>query len=301
MGYTKKPLEDMDVMDDFLMSQLASDEEFGKEFCRRLLSILLQRKIGRLNIRTQRMLPAATPELRGIRMDVEVEEFEEPENEEEPVTMNIYDMEPHLRNDLNLPRHNRFYQARIDSRGLKSGEKDFIHLPNLYVLSILNFDPFGKDHMIYTIRNRCEEVPELEYDDGLRFYYFYTGGTKGGNQQLRTMLTYMQDSREENAVDEATREVHYYVNRVKVRPEVKDAYMTLEEYIFYERKDEAIDTRVEDILELLEEYGEVSEKVRECLRETRDIAILKKWHKLAAKVDSIAEFEAKADLWQERN
>lgn len=299
MGYTKKPLEDMDVMDDFLMSQLASDEEVGKEFCRRLLSTLLQRKIGRLNIRTQRMLPAATPELRGIRMDVEVEEFEETENEEEPVTMNIYDMEPHLRNDLNLPRHNRFYQARIDSRGLKSGEKDFIHLPNLYILSILNFDPFGKDHMIYTIRNKCEEVPELEYDDGLRFYYFYTGGTKGGNQQLRTMLTYMQDSREENAVDEATREVHDYVNRVKVRPEVRDAYMTLEEYIFYERKDEAIDTRVEDILELLEEYGEVPEKVRERLGETRDIATLKKWHKLAAKVHSIAEFEAKANLWHE--
>lgn len=164
---------------------------------------------------------------------------------------------------------------------------------------ILNFDPFGKDHMIYTIRNKCEEVPELEYDDGLRFYYFYTGGTKGGNQQLRTMLTYMQDSREENAVDEATREVHDYVNRVKVRPEVKDAYMTLEEYIFYERKDEAIDTRVEAILELLEEYGEIPEKVRERLGETRDIATLKKWHKLAAKVHSIAEFEAKADLWHE--
>lgn len=296
MGYTKKPLEDMDVMDDFLMSQLASNEEFGREFCRRLLSTLLQRKIGRLSIRTQRMLPAATPRLRGIRMDVEVEEFEEPENEEEPVIMNIYDMEPHLRNDLNLPRHNRFYQARIDSRGLKSGEKDFIHLPNLYILSILNFDPFGKDHMVYTIRNRCEEVPELEYDDGLRFYYFYTGGTKGGNCQLRAMLTYMQDSREENAVDEATREVHDYVNRVKVRPEVRDAYMTLEEYIFYERKDEAIDTRVEAILELLEEYGEVPEKVRQRLGETRDIDTLKKWHKLAAKVCSVAEFEEKAGL-----
>lgn len=296
MGYMKKSLEDMDVMDDFLMSQLASNEEFGREFCRRLLSTLLQRKIGRLSIRTQRMLPAATPRLRGIRMDVEVEEFEEPKNEEEPVIMNIYDMEPHLRNDLNLPRHNRFYQARIDSRGLKSGEKDFIHLPNLYILSILNFDPFGKDHMVYTIRNRCEEVPELEYDDGLRFYYFYTGGTKGGNRQLRAMLTYMQDSREENAVDEATREVHDYVNRVKVRPEVRDAYMTLEEYIFYERKDEAIDTRVEAILELLEEYGEIPEKVRQRLGETRDIDTLKKWHKLAAKVRSVAEFEEKADL-----
>lgn len=296
MSYTKKALEDMDVMDDFLMSQLASDEEFGKEFCRTLLSSLLQRKVGSLSIRTQRMLPAAAPELRGIRMDVEVEELEDRENGEKPAVMNIYDMEPHLQNDLNLPRHNRFYQARIDSRGLKSGEKNFIHLPNLYVLSILNFDPFGKDHMVYMIRNRCEEVPELEYDDGLRFYYFYTGGTKGGNQELRAMLTYMQDSREENVVDKTTKQLHDYVSRVKIRPEVKDAYMTLEEYIFYQRKDEAIDTRVEDILELLEEYGEIPENVRERLKETRDIDLLKKWHKLAAKSDSIAEFGEKAGL-----
>lgn len=32
MDYTKKKLEDMDVMDDFLMGQLAADESFGTDF-----------------------------------------------------------------------------------------------------------------------------------------------------------------------------------------------------------------------------------------------------------------------------
>ncbi|MDO4331150.1 MAG: hypothetical protein Q4C58_00490 [Eubacteriales bacterium] len=303
MSIAKKKLEDMDVMDDFLMGQLASDEEVGKDFCRRMLSSLLQKDIGKLKITAQKVLPAFSPHLRGIRMDVEVEEYEPAKDEEEPTTMNIYDVEPHLQANLDLPRHNRFYQARIDSRGLKSGEKDFSRLPNLYVLTILNFDPFGEDFMMYTVRNRCLEVPELEYRDGLYFYYFYTGGTKGGSSKLRTMLRYIQDSRKENATDEATRELHNYVSRVKVQPEVKQAYMRYEEIIYYERKEAAEEaaraatknTKVQDILELLEEYGDVPAKVKSRLETEENPDTLKRWLKLAAKVDSIDAFVAEME------
>ena len=37
--------------------------------------------------------------------------------------MNIYDIEPHLQRGMNFAKHNRFYQAKIDSRLMKSGEK----------------------------------------------------------------------------------------------------------------------------------------------------------------------------------
>ena len=55
-------------------------------------------------------------------------------------------------------RHNRFYQARIDGRYLKSGIKDFSVLPHLYVLTITDKDPFDQDYMIYTVYNQCPEV-----------------------------------------------------------------------------------------------------------------------------------------------
>ena len=116
------------------------------------------------------------------------------------------------------------YQARIDGKGLQSGEKDFTRLPNLYVLTVTDFDPFGEGKMVYTVHNMCEEVPELKYEDGLRFYYFYTDGQKDGNEELRTVLRYMKDSR---AVDAATRGLHGYVEKVKIRPEVRVAYMRL--------------------------------------------------------------------------
>ena len=66
MDYTKKKLEDMDVMDDFLMGQLAADESFGTDFCRLVISTLLQRKIGNLRVSTQKVLAALTPSLRGF-------------------------------------------------------------------------------------------------------------------------------------------------------------------------------------------------------------------------------------------
>ena len=90
--------------------------------------------------------------------------------------MNVYDIEPHLLKsaDTGLPRHNRFYQALTDASRMKSGQRDYRALPDLYVLTILDKDPFGYDYMAYSIRNKCEEIEELEYGDGLRFYYFYT-------------------------------------------------------------------------------------------------------------------------------
>ena len=150
--------------------------------------------------------------------------------------------------------------------------------------------------MVYTVRNKCDEEPNLEYEDGLKFCYFYTGGKQGGNVALKAMLTYMQDSREENVTDEATAELHDYVSRAKVMPEVKNAYMKLEEFIYYQRKEEreeaVIDTMVQDIRDLLEDYGDIPECLMKRIEEINDKDILKKWHKLAAKANSIEEFEA---------
>jgi hypothetical protein len=49
----------------------------------------------------------------------------------------------------------------------------------VFVITITNFDIFGKDYMVYTFRERFEEVPELEYHDGLCHIFFNTRGQKG--------------------------------------------------------------------------------------------------------------------------
>lgn len=182
MSYTNKSLEELDVMDDFLINAVSSDGEVGEDFCRTMLSVLLQREIGRIRIVAQYALPASSPEHRGIRMDVEIEEYGDGEQMQ---IANVYDMEPHLQDNIDLPRHNRFYQAKVDARYMTRGERDFSEIPNLFVITIVNYDPFGYDYMMYTIENHCAEVEELEYKDGLKFIYFYTGGSKGGNQEIK--------------------------------------------------------------------------------------------------------------------
>ena len=208
----------------------------GKQFSRTLVEGLLQIKLGEnIRVNIQRALVGDTPLKRGIRLDIEVLEHEVESGSTPPI--NVYNIEPNKRRDIDIVKHNRFYQAKIDSRNLNSGEKDFVNLPNLFVIMITNYDPFGYDYMLYTIRNRCEEIPELKYEDGLCFLYFNTTGSLGGSKELRNLLTYIQNSSSKNVTNDIIRQLHEYLCQVKESPEVRAEYMLWEEKIFYERRE----------------------------------------------------------------
>lgn len=74
--------------------------------------------------------------------------------------------------------------------------------------------------------------------------------------------------------------------------------MTFEDKIYYERRDAAkeatktatLNTKIQDIYELLNDYGPIPEELTSKLNNEKDINILKKWLKLAAKADSLEEF-----------
>ena len=70
-----KPLEDMNVLDNFLFTELASSPEFREEFGRTLLSVFLQRKLGKITVHAQSVFQGDNPMLRGVRLDVEVKEY----------------------------------------------------------------------------------------------------------------------------------------------------------------------------------------------------------------------------------
>ena len=286
----KRSLEDLNVIDDFLMNAAASDREGGEEFCRLVLSTLLEREVGKIHVNAQKVIPAGAPNLRGIRMDVEV-------IESAGELINVYDIEPCRYHKRGLEKSNRFYQAKIDSRYMESGERDFTKLPNLYIITILPYDPFGEDYMMYQFINQCLEVPGLEYKDGLRYIYFNTTGKKGGSPAIRELLQYFQNSTETNARSERLQRIHEHIKKVKVLPEVKEEFMRLDDIIYYEREEAAEkadqNRAVEYILELLEDCGEVSEELKNRIKAQTDKETLRRWHKLAAKVESLEEFEAK--------
>ena len=282
----KRSLEDLNVIDDFLMNAAASDREGGEEFCRLILSTLLEREVGKIHINTQKVISAGAPNLRGIRMDVEI-------IESAGELINVYDIEPCRYHKRGLEKSNRFYQAKIDSRYMESGERDFTKLPNLYIITILPYDPFGENYMMYQIINQCLEVPGLEYKDGLRYIYFNTTGKKGGSSAIRELLQYFQNSTETNARSERLQRIHEHVKKVKVLPEVREEFMRLDDIIYYEREEADQNRAVQDILELLEDCGEVSEELKNKIKVQTDKETLRRWHKLAARAESLEEFEAK--------
>lgn len=105
----KKKLEDMNLLDNFLMNIATTDQEVGEKLCRCMLSVLLQRRIGHVRVISERFIPPYSPEHRGIRLDVEVTDVDECDNN---TIARVYDVEPHTDNDMDFPRANRFRQAK---------------------------------------------------------------------------------------------------------------------------------------------------------------------------------------------
>jgi predicted transposase/invertase (TIGR01784 family) len=192
----KRKLEELNLIDDFLLYHMVSHPEFGEEFTRDLLRIILGKEVGKLTIIPQKVYYGTDTDKHGARLDVYLEEDElenatifdlEPESEEKDISLK------------SLPRRARFYHSKIDASSLQAGV-DYHVLKNVIVIFIMPKDPFGENRMVYTFQKGCVELPELLYDDGAKTIFLYTKGTKGNiKEELKELLQYMEKSCEENA------------------------------------------------------------------------------------------------------
>ncbi|NDO51334.1 hypothetical protein FMM75_18650 [Lachnospiraceae bacterium MD335] len=62
------------------------------------------------------------------------------------------------------------------------------------------------------------------------------------------------------------------------------------------REEGKIQATAENIFELLEDYGEIPERLRKLIMEQDDLELLRKWHKIAARVESMETFEEKIGM-----
>lgn len=215
----KRKLEDLNLMDDFLMNRVMADTVYGEEFARTLLGIIFQREIGPLTIIPQKVEYGLDTDCHGIRMDVYMDEEE----------AGIFDLEPDQTGTVegrnSLPRRVRFYHSKLDVAALESGS-DYKSLRNVCVIFVTTYDPFDKKRMVYTIKNSCEEEPQLPYDDGAKTIFLYTKG-KNGNPpvELAELLRYMENTSEKNACNGNLEKLHRMVQHTKQDAKVGLAYM----------------------------------------------------------------------------
>ena len=222
----RRKLEELNLLDDFLFGSMVTHPEVGEKFVREILKTIFGKSFGKLTVVPQKVYYGADTDKHGARLDVYLEESP-PEKSEDIVA--VYDMEPDKNNDTAaikaLPRRVRFYHAMIDGNSLNTGE-NYKKLKNVFIILITPYDPLAGQRMVYTILNMCEEMPSLPYEDGARTIFLYTKGTEGNpSPELRELLYYMENTTEENAVNDSVKRIHRMVNQVKHDKEVSLNYM----------------------------------------------------------------------------
>lgn len=224
-----RKLEELNLIDNFLFQEMLAQKEEGEEFARILLSTILEKNIRKVRIIPQKNIQGIDTDQHGIRLDAYIEDVSDELDAaaaDAEVIPDIYDIEPNNTYEKeSLPKRMRYYHGLIDTQFLRSG-MDYGKLPNVVIIVILPYDPFGKDRMVYTIKNSCAEDLSVPYDDGARKIFLYTKGKKGNpSQRLSDMLKYIEKTTNNNVTNQDIESIQQLVERVKRKKEVGINYM----------------------------------------------------------------------------
>lgn len=219
MKYTKREIQELDLVDNFLFNEMICSEH-GNWFCQLLIKRICNRKAGRLKVFSQDYIQGIDTNLHGIRMDVYIRDGDDC----------VYDIEPDKYTTLeHLPKRCRFYRGMIDSRLLETGIP-YSRLPDMCLIFILPYDPVGKNRMIYRVKNYIGESGTEVFRDGAVTFLVNTKGNIGGNTKLKQLLHYLEHSVEENAVNEELAELHKYVTKIKENKKAGVRFMMIQEF-----------------------------------------------------------------------
>lgn len=137
---------------------------------------------------------------------------------------------------------------------------------------------------------------EKTLKDGATRIFLNTRGTHpdGVSQELIDFLRYIEitdGAFAKQTGSEKIQKIHECVQKIKSSEEMGVKYMQSWEEKIIEREQGKAEGKTESILELLVELGEVSEELKTTILSQQDMEILTCWLKLAAKSDTVEEFQ----------
>ena len=262
--YTKRKLEDLNLIDDFLFQEVITQKGAGEEFARILLSTILEKPIRKVRVVPQKNILGIDTDKHGIRIDAYIEDIsDEPDTAmvDAEIVPDIYDVEPNNKYEReSLPKRMRYYHGLIDTQLLASGV-DYGRLQNVIIIIILPYDPFGRNRMVYTIQNQCVEDSTISYDDGAKKIFLYTKGTEGNpSQELKDMLKYIENSTQNNIANPNIESIHRLVEKVRRKKEVDINYMKSWEHDKWMREEGQ--DRINELIIKLSEAGRMEDIIR---------------------------------------
>ena len=206
-----KKWEELGIKDDFLFGKVMQEPEI----CKRMLEIILDIKIERIDYPERQKMIDLARDAKGVRLDVYVKDQEE-------VIYNI-EMQPVKRD--NVPKRSRYYQGMIDLNILEKGVH-YSELNNSYVIFICDFDLFKCGRHIYTFTNICEQDEHIRLDDGTTKIFLNTEGTADDvSPELKAFLQYVGSGKV--ADDGFVRDLDEAVSRVRENRKWRREYMVM--------------------------------------------------------------------------
>ena len=195
---TLERIKQLRLIDDELMTVVFSGDTKATEL---LIRILLNR--NDLSV-TKSMTQEQKHNLfgRSVTLDIVAED----------IFMNEYNIEIQRADKGDLEKRIRYHQAMIDSHTLKKQE-DFIKLPNLYIIFILEHDLYGKNNPIYYVRKTLnvndEDGNPLLFNDGCNIMYV-NGQYKGEDALGKLMHDFSTPNADEMYYTELAEKVRFY-------------------------------------------------------------------------------------------
>ena len=205
----KAAFKELTLADSFIFYKVMQD----KELCKRLLEIILDVEIERIEYPEGEKTIEVKGDAKGIRLDIYVKD-------EKTI---VYNVEMQAAHTLNLPQRSRYYQSLIDVNLLGRGE-DYRKLNRSFVIFICMEDIFHKGRHIYTFENRCREDTDLVLGDGtVKIFLNPYSEMNDVTPELGNFLRYLAEG---IAADEYTRKVEKAVETAKRDPRLMVEYMS---------------------------------------------------------------------------
>ena len=206
-GQFSKPWQELNFSDNYIFCKVMQNPEL----CKKLLEILLDFRIDKIEYLNTEQTLENNYNTRGIRMDVYVKDSNK-----------VYDLEMQSGDYEDILLRARYYQSACDIANTNR-RTQYRNLKETYIIFLCKDDPFGLDLPKYTEHKSFLEDHSFIYNDKThKLFYNASSFAKEKNQQVREVLEFIYNLKSHPGI---TQELEKSVLQTKQKPQWEDEYM----------------------------------------------------------------------------
>ena len=286
----RRRLQEFSLTSDLFASKVFEDVGACQELCRILLR---ERSITIQSVRTQYVIRSL--ETHSMELDILAEKN----------NGDVIGIEIQMYEETAPFKRTRYYLSGIDMSILEKG-KDYDKLPAVTMVYLTKEDIIGGGKGGYLIERKENVMENLtDTDNGQKDTVNISNGVKEryynlehstGDDKIDELLAYFKDSDPYYRTETFPRIVER-VRHFKIQKKGVDIMCEIADRIRNEGREEGreegmLEGMVKAVIELLEELGQVPQRIVEHIKAEENLGVLSRWLKSAARATSIAEFEA---------